>query len=75
MVRSRYPRGAVEVRLWCASGSVRLVNFSTGDTVRTCRGMFWGMHCDMYLSDVGRNCYSYFGSVCSSEWKEMLPCP
>ena len=53
MVRSRYPRGAVEVRSWrgrgtrlersstvevrswCASGSVRLVNFSTGDTVYT----------------------------------------
>ena len=33
MVRSRSARGAVEVPSWCASGSVRLVNFSTGDTV------------------------------------------
>ena len=44
MVRSRYARGAVEVRSWYspstvevrswfASGSVRFVNFSTGDTV------------------------------------------
>ena len=35
MVWSRYDRGAVEVRFRsrCASGSVRFVNFSTGDTV------------------------------------------
>ena len=37
MVRARYALGAVEVRSWCsqrcASGSVRFVNFSTGDTV------------------------------------------
>ena len=44
VVRSRYARGAVEVRSWygpstvearswCAPGSLRFVNFSTGDTV------------------------------------------
>ena len=37
VVRSRYARGAVEVRSWCdprcTFGSVRFVNFSTGDTV------------------------------------------
>ena len=32
-VRSWYGLSTVEVRLWCASGSVRFVNFSTGDTV------------------------------------------
>ena len=43
MVRSRYARGAVEVRSWCSLGaryartvlvrSARFINFSTGDTV------------------------------------------
>ena len=75
LVRSRYARGAVEVRLWCgrgavevrswcgravvvrlvytvearswfASGSVRFVNFSTGDTVRSCDNDF-----TVYLMD------------------------
>ena len=32
-VRSWYGLGAVEVRSWCDSGSVRFVNFSTGNTV------------------------------------------
>ena len=59
LVRSRYARGAVEVRSQCGrgtlsvrstSGSVRFVNFSTGDTVQlqyTIRtvyhiaGIFW----------------------------------
>ena len=39
-VRSRYGRGAVMVRSSCASGSVRFVNFSTGDTVRNQKLLF-----------------------------------
>ena len=40
--RSRYARGTVEVHSWCASGSVRFVNFSTGDTVHQCGCMVGG---------------------------------